>query len=321
MTAPAHAEHAVVTGVAGFIGSTLATNLIDRGWVVRGIDCFTPYYDERIKHANLALLRERPGFSFADVNLCHDDIKDTFNGADVVFHLAGQPGVRLSWDEGFPTYLDLNVLATQRVLEALRRQTNTRLVYASSSSVYGNTDTVPTPESQLPRPFSPYGVTKLAGEHLCLAYAENHGVSARVLRYFTVYGPRQRPDMALHRMIVSALNGDAFSLFGDGSQVRDFTYVDDVVEATIAAGLSADASGHVINVAGGGSTTMTELVEIVGDAVGRPLRIETQPAQSGDVRATGGDTRLAHSVLGWRPMIDVREGVRRQTAWHRSRPR
>lgn len=283
MTAPAHDEHAVVTGVAGFIGSTLATNLIDRGWVVRGIDCFTPYYDERIKHANLALLRERPGFSFADVNLCHDDIKDTFNGADVVFHLAGQPGVRLSWDEGFPTYLDLNVLATQRVLEALRRQPNTRLVYASSSSVYGNTDTVPTPESQLPRPFSPYGVTKLAGEHLCLAYTENHGVSARVLRYCT--------------------------------------YVDDVVEATIAAGLSADASGHVINVAGGGSTTMSELVEIVGDAVGRPLRIETQPAQSGDVRATGGDTGLAHSVLGWRPMIDVREGVRRQTAWHRSCPR
>jgi nucleoside-diphosphate-sugar epimerase len=310
---------ALVTGVAGFIGSTLADRLVEEGWTVRGVDRFTAYYEEVAKRANLAGLRGHSSFSLVEADLMSADLDPLLADVDVVFHLAGQPGVRLSWADGFPTYVDLNINVTQRLLEASKGRTLQRFVYASSSSVYGNVEVAPTPESHPTRPFSPYGVTKLAGELLCCAYGANFGVPTSSLRYFTVYGPRQRPDMALHRMIEATLDGQPFPLFGDGSQVRDFTYVDDIVRATILAATTALEPATVINAAGGGSASMTELIELVGAAIGRPVEIDYRAAQAGDVRLTGGDISLAEQLLGWSPVVDTVEGVRRQVEWHRAR--
>jgi nucleoside-diphosphate-sugar epimerase len=309
---------ALVTGVAGFIGSTLADRLVADGWTVRGVDRFTAYYEEAAKRANLRGLTGHERFTLVEADLLFTDLDSLLADVDVVFHLAGQPGVRLSWADGFRTYVDLNVNVTQRLLEAARNQELHRFVYASSSSVYGNVDHVPTDEAQPTRPYSPYGVTKLAGELLCSAYGANFGVPTASLRYFTVYGPRQRPDMALHRMIEATLDGRPFPLFGDGSQVRDFTFVDDIVAATISAATADLEPATVLNAAGGGSTTMTRLVEIVSDAVGRPVEIDWRKAQPGDVRATGGSIERAKELLGWVPQVGLAEGVARQVAWHRA---
>jgi UDP-glucuronate 4-epimerase len=310
---------ALVTGVAGFIGSTLADHLVREGWTVRGVDRFTAYYEEGVKRANLAGLEDHASFRLIEADLLSADLNSLLADVEVVFHLAGQPGVRLSWADGFPTYLDLNVNVTQRLLEAAKNRELLRFVYASSSSVYGNVDVTPTPEAHPTRPFSPYGVTKLAGELLCCAYGANFGVPTTSLRYFTVYGPRQRPDMAFHRMIEATLDGRPFPLFGDGSQVRDFTYVDDIVRATILAGTTALEPATVVNAAGGGSASMKELIEVVGEAIGRPVEIEWKEAQAGDVRETGGDISRAEELLGWSPRVDTVEGVRHQVEWHRNR--
>jgi nucleoside-diphosphate-sugar epimerase len=227
--------------------------------------------------------------------------------------------VRLSWSEHFDVYARCNVLATQRLLEASVRAGVGRFVYASSSSIYGNADHYPTDETMSPRPHSPYGVTKLAAEHLCNAYAANHGLRTISLRYFTVYGPRQRPDMAIHRLIEAALDGEPFPLYGDGSHSRDFTFVDDVVAANRAAAVADIAPGTVLNVCGGAGTTMAELIDAVGEAVGRPVRVDRQPEQPGDVRRTGGDGTRARELLGWAPTCSVVEGVAAQVAWHRAR--
>ena len=310
---------ALVTGVAGFIGSTLADRLVAEGWTVRGVDRFTAYYEEAAKRANLAGLQGHASFSLVEADLVSADLDPLLADVDVVFHLAGQPGVRLSWADGFPTYVDLNINVTQRLLEASKVRTIQRFVYASSSSVYGNVDVTPTPESHPTRPFSPYGVTKLAGELLCCAYGANFGVPTTSLRYFTVYGPRQRPDMAFHRMIEATLDGRPFPLFGDGSQVRDFTYVDDIVRATILAGTTVLEPATVVNAAGGGSASMMELIELVGEAIGQPIEIEWKEAQAGDVRVTGGDISLAKQLLGWSPQVETADGVRRQVKWHQDR--
>jgi nucleoside-diphosphate-sugar epimerase len=310
---------ALVTGVAGFIGSTLADHLIAAGWTVRGVDRFTAYYEEATKRSNLASLRGHPQFDLVEADLLSADLDPLLDGVDVVFHLAGQPGVRLSWADGFPTYVDLNINVTQRLLEAAKSRPLQRFVYASSSSVYGNVDVTPTTEGHPTRPFSPYGVTKLAGEQLCRAYGANFGVPTTSLRYFTVYGPRQRPDMAFHRMIEATLDGQRFPLFGDGSQVRDFTYVDDIVRATILAGTTALEPATVVNVAGGGSASMTELVALVGEAIGQAVEVEWNDAKPGDVRVTGGDISRTRQLLGWSPRVDTVEGVRRQVEWHRRR--
>ncbi|HEY5663181.1 MAG TPA: NAD-dependent epimerase/dehydratase family protein [Ilumatobacter sp.] len=311
---------ALVTGAAGFIGSTLADRLVRDGWSVRGVDCFTPYYDESVKRSNLAALIDSPLFELVEADLLEADLAPLFEGVDAVFHQSGQPGVRLSWAEGGPTYVDLNINVTQRLLEAARSADLRRFVYASSSSIYGDAAAVPTDEDQPTRPFSPYGVTKLAGELLCSAYGANFGVPTTSLRYFTVYGPRQRPDMATHRLIEAALDGRPFPVFGDGEQVRDFTFVDDIVNANLLAAAAADLPpATVCNVAGGGSVRLIDLVNVVGDVVGSPVRIDWQPAQPGDVRRTGGSIERAKRLLGWSPEVDLATGVARQAEWHRSR--
>lgn len=311
----------LVTGVAGFIGSQLAEALLDEGHDVVGVDAFTPYYDRAQKDANLAALHDRSGFRLIDADLRDADLDALVDGVDVVYHQAAQPGVRLSWSEGFATYDSCNVLATQRLLEASLQSGVRRFVYASSSSVYGNAERYPVTETDLPQPHSPYGVTKLAAEHLCGLYAANHGLPTVALRYFTVYGPRQRPDMAFHRLVEAALDQEPFPLFGDGSHVRDFTYVGDVVRANVLAGAGDVAPGTVVNVCAGGSTVMRDVIEAVGDAVGAPVPVERHPEQAGDVQRTGGSNDAARALLGWTPQTTLAEGIAAQVAWHRSRRR
>lgn len=309
---------ALVTGAAGFIGSTLCDRLLADGWRVRGVDAFTGYYDVAQKRANVASAVSDPAFELVEADLRSADLAGLAGDAEVVFHLAAQPGVRGSWADGFGEYDDQNIRVTQRLLEAARGLDVSRVVFASSSSVYGNPPMVPTPEDAPTRPFSPYGVTKLAGEHLCRAYLDNFGVPVTMLRFFTVYGPRQRPDMATHRLVRAALDGTPFRIFGDGSQVRDFTYVDDVVAACIAAATTPGGVGETVNVAGGSSVTLSDLIEMVGDAVGAPVPVRWDPAQAGDVSRTGGSVVHARSVLGWAPQVTLEDGVVRQVAWHRA---
>lgn len=312
---------ALVTGVAGFIGSNLAARLIQDGWAVRGVDRFTAYYEESAKRANLTALIGHERFELIEADLLTTELLPLVEGVNVVFHQAGQPGVRMSWADGFRLYNEINVDVTQRLLEATRRNSVDRFVYASSSSIYGNATTYPTLETDATAPFSPYGVTKLAAELLCNAYANNFGLPVTSLRYFTVYGPAQRPDMAIHRMIESTLNGGVFPVFGDGAQIRDFTYVGDVVDANLRAATAQLDPGSVINIAGGASTTLSELIEVVGDAVGEPVPIERRPAQAGDVARTGGSIQKAHDLLGWVPTTGIAEGVAAQVEWHRARIR
>ena len=310
---------ALVTGVAGFIGSTLADALLSRGDHVVGVDCFTPYYDRTAKDSNLATARTSDRFELIESDLRSDDVASLVDGVDVVFHQAAQPGVRLSWSEGFGDYAGHNVLATQRLLEAVKATTAAKVVYASSSSVYGNAPAYPTTEEDLPRPHSPYGVTKLAAEHLCNLYAANWGVDTVSLRYFTVYGPRQRPDMAFHRLLEAALSGRPFPLYGDGSAVRDFTYVGDAVRANLAAADRDTPPGSVVNIAGGSSIAMCDLLQLAGDVVGAPVAIEQLPNQPGDVTRTGGTIDRAQQLLGWEPSTDLRTGLTAQAEWHRAR--
>ena len=309
----------LVTGAAGFIGSQLAEALCDAGHDVVGVDAFTPYYDRAQKDANLAGLRDRSGFRLLDADLRDADLDVLLDGVDVVYHQAAQPGVRLSWSDGFATYDSCNVLATQRLLEASLHAGVQRFVYASSSSVYGNADHYPVTETELPKPHSPYGVTKLAAEHLCGLYAANHGLSTVALRYFTVYGPRQRPDMAFHKLIEAALDQEPFPLYGDGSHVRDFTYVGDVVRANVLAGDADTAPGTVVNICAGGSTVMRDVIHAVGDAVGAPVPVERHPEQPGDVQRTGGSNDAARALLRWEPRTTLADGIAAQVAWHRSR--
>lgn len=310
---------ALVTGVAGFIGSNLATRLVADGWHVRGVDRFTAYYEESAKRGNLTQLLDHDGFELVEADLLTTELGPLIDGVDVIFHQAGQPGVRMSWADGFRLYNEINVNVTQRLLEAARGSDIDRFVYASSSSVYGNATKYPTTETDPTAPYSPYGVTKLAAELLCNAYAHNFGVPVTSLRYFTVYGPAQRPDMAIHRMVEATLNDDAFPLFGDGSQIRDFTFVGDVVEANLKAAAADISPGAVLNIAGGGSTTVAELIDTVGAAVGKPVPIERRPAQPGDVARTGGSIERAEALIGWAPTTDIVDGIAAQVEWHRSR--
>lgn len=309
----------MVTGAAGFIGSTLVDRLLVEGHRVRGIDSFVPFYAEATKRQNLTSASVHRNFELVEADLRTADPAPLLEGVDTVFHLAAQGGVRSSWGDGFADYLSLNALATQRLLEAARAEGVARLVYASSSSVYGEAEQYPMHEDALPAPRSPYGVTKLAGEHLCRLYAAEHGVPTVSLRYFTVYGPRQRPDMAIHRLIEHGLAGTPFPLFGDGHQRREFTAVDDVVAATMAAATADLVPGEVVNVAGGAETSLADLIDLVGDVIGRPVVVDRQPAATGDVARTGGSTERARALLGWSPLVGLREGIEAQVAWHRAR--
>jgi UDP-glucuronate 4-epimerase len=311
---------ALVTGAAGFVGSHLVDALLERGDGVRGVDCFTPYYGRAAKDANLAAARLLPGFELVDADLRTAELAPLVDGVDVVFHQAAQAGVRLSWTDGFGDYVGHNVLATHRLLEVVRTVSPTaRVVYASSSSVYGNQARYPTHEEDLPRPYSPYGVTKLAAEHLCGVYAENWGVRTVSLRYFTVFGPRQRPDMSIYRLCEAALAGHAFPRFGDGRQIREFTYVDDIVAGNLAAADRDIAPGTVANLAGGGEITLNELIELVGTLAGTAVKIDEQPAQAGDAFRNGGAIDRARTLFGWEPGVGLRDGIAAQLAWHQLR--
>ena len=263
---------ALVTGAAGFVGSHLAEALLARGDTVVGVDCFTPYYDRADKEHNLAAAFAHDEFELVEADLRTADIDALLDGVDVVFHQAAQAGVRLSWSSGFADYVGHNVLATQRLLEAVQRaRPSARVVYASSSSVYGNQPRYPTTETDLPHPFSPYGVTKLAAEHLCGLYAENWGVHTVSLRYFTVFGPRQRPDMSIHRLCEAAVHGSTFPRYGDGTQIREFTYVSDIVAANLAAADRDVTPGTYVNLAGGAEITLNDLIALVGEVAGAPV--------------------------------------------------
>src|SRR6185437_13787703 len=257
---------ALVTGAAGFVGSHLAEALLARGDTVVGVDCFTPYYDRAAKEANLAVARANGRYELVETDLRTCDIGALLSGVDAVFHQAAQAGVRLSWSDGFADYVGHNVLAPQRLLEAVQHAApDARVVYASSSSVYGNQERYPTVETDLPKPFSPYGVTKLAAEHLCGLYTENWGVHTVSLRYFTVFGPRQRPDMSIHRLCQAAVDGSAIPRYGDGTQIREFTYVSDIVAGNLAAAERDVAPGTYLNLAGGAEITLNDLIALVGD--------------------------------------------------------
>lgn len=311
--------HAVVTGAAGFIGSHLARRLRDDNHEVTGIDSFTDYYGESLKRANADAVIHS-GVTLLEADLNSADLDAILNGVDVIFHLAGQPGVRSSWGHDFPIYTRSNVDATQRLLEASRNAgTLKRFVYASSSSIYGDAESYPTREDAQPRPVSPYGVTKLAAEHLCTLYAKNFGVPTVSLRYFTVYGPGQRPDMAFTRFLRAAVEGHKLTVYGSGEQIRDFTYVGDVVSANLLAAAGDLRPGTVLNVAGGSHTSVNEVLEIIGDLTGSPPATEYVERAVGDVQRTGGDTTAIRSALGWIPSVSLRDGIRSQLEWVQAR--
>lgn len=304
----------VVTGAAGFIGSTLAERLLTLGHEVTGVDCFSDYYSPSQKRKNIEVLNSNPKFEFIELDLASDEL-DGIGAPVAIFHQAGQPGVRASWGAGFDQYVRANVLSTQRVLEYSVANSVQRFVYASSSSVYGDAERFPTRETDLPKPKSPYGATKLAGEHLTNVYATNFGLPTISLRYFTVYGPRQRPDMAFRRFIEAALDGSELTVFGDGNQVREFTHVDDIVTANVAA-LSPDLSpGSVLNLSGGATVSVRDVLRAIEEIHGQPLRVRFSGEARGDVRRTGGATTLAREVLGWTPSVDILEGLHSQYDW------
>ena len=303
----------VVTGVAGFIGSHLAARLLAQGNDVVGIDCLTDYYDVSLKRANLRTLLDEHRFRFEPVDLAQDELRPLLADSTCVYHLAAQPGVRKSWGDAFGSYVRNNIVATQRVLEAMRGST-APIVFASSSSVYGDAEGYPTPEDAPPKQITPYGVNKLCSEQLVPASRRSAGLDARCVRYFTVYGPRQRPDMAFSRFIAAGRAGRAVEVYGDGEQVRDFTFVSDAVEATIRAGSVASAGEAIFNVGGGSSVTVRAVLASLAEILGRSIEIRELPSQPGDVRETGADLRRAEATLGWHPTVSLDEGLRAQVA-------
>lgn len=303
----------LVTGVAGFVGSHLAERLVRAGHDVVGIDCFNAYYAEEIKRANLAVVGKNPRFQLVEADLCETDLAPLVADIGWVFHLAGQPGVRGSWGAHFADYERHNVQATQRLLEALREKPQVRFVYASSSSVYGDAP-LPMSEDARPQPLSPYGVTKLAAEHLVQVYCKSYGLAANMLRFFTVYGPRQRPDMAFNRFIGAIARGEAITLFGDGNQTRDFTYVEDVVAACVAAA-ECESTGEIYNIGGGSRVSISEVLTRLGEITGKPVRVEYLPSQRGDAPHTSASIYRARGILGWQPKVSLSEGLQRQVEW------
>jgi nucleoside-diphosphate-sugar epimerase len=304
---------ALVTGAAGFIGSHLSERLLSEGWRVTGVDCFTDYYARSIKERNLTVLDHQPGFAFLEADLVTANLDSLVAGVDVIFHQAGQAGVRASWGADFEIYTQNNVLATQRLLEAVKGTRLHRFVYASSSSIYGDAKALPVREDTLPQPISPYGVTKLAAEHLCHLYQVNFGVPAVSLRYFTVYGPRQRPDMAFHKFIRAILHDQPIPLYGDGEQTRDFTFISDAVEANLLA--VAAPPGSVFNVGGGSRVTVNEVIATLEQLLGKSAKVQHQAKQAGDVRHTWADTRAAREIMGFAPQVNLRDGLAAEALW------
>lgn len=305
----------LVTGAAGFIGSSLSERLLEEGHLVKGLDSFESYYPRHLKESNLKRLACNSGFKFTEGNLSDCNLEDLLEGVQVVYHLAATPGVRSSWGDGFGAYVENNVRATERLLHACQTRCLERFVYASSSSVYGDVKSLPLQEDATPQPFSPYGVTKLAGEHLCNAYHRNFGVPVVSLRFFTVYGPRQRPDMAFCRFIKSAFRGDPVPLYGDGDQTRDFTFIGDIVEGLVRAGQVPEAVGKVLNIGGGSRVSVRRCLQIIQEASGYEINLDLRPVSKGDVRDTLADTTRIHSILGFKPEVSIEDGLKAHVAW------
>ncbi len=302
----------LVTGAAGFIGSAVAGTLLAEGHDVVGIDALTDYYDPRIKRENLRRI-SRAGLRVIEGDINQLDLEPLLADVEVVYHQAGQPGVRSSWGRGFTRYTRDNVDATQRLLEAaLHAPRLSRFVLASSSSIYGAAERYPTLETDRPQPFSPYGVTKLAAEHLCMSYTANHDLPTVCLRYFTVYGPHQRPDMGFARFCRAVHKGDAIELYGSGDQVRDFTYVDDVVDANLRVATAEVPAGAVFNVAGGAAITINEVLEMLGEISGKEVLVKHSGVMPGDMSRTGGSTDALQAATGWVPRTPLRVGLEEQ---------
>jgi nucleoside-diphosphate-sugar epimerase len=306
----------LITGVAGFIGSTLAERLLNDGHRVIGVDCFTNYYSRPVKEGNLAGLLNHRQFSFAETDLASGDVSPIVQGVEYVFHQAGQPGVLPSWGRLFDQYVTNNIVATQRLLEALKDRPLKRFLFASSSTIYGDVRELPVRETSLPRPIAPYGVTKLAAEHLVNLYHYNFGLPAVTLRYFSVYGPRQRPDMAFHKFINAIARGESIQLYGDGEQTRDATYVGDIVQANVLAMNAGEAAdGAVFNIGGGEHATVNHIIHEMEKLIERSAILQHVAPKAGEMRHTWADTARAREVLGFVPSVSLYEGLRRQVEW------
>ncbi len=308
---------ALVTGAAGFIGSHLTEKLLIEGYEVIGVDCFIDYYPRKVKDSNLQAFIDNPDFTFIEDNLLNLDLKGLLSEVDYVFHQAAQAGVRASWGESFEIYTDNNIRATQQLLEAAKEVDIKKFVYASSSSVYGDTDQLPMKETNRLQPVSPYGVSKLAAEHLCYLYWKNFRVPTVSLRYFTVFGERQRPEMAFHIFIKSILEGKPVVIFGDGQQSRNFTHVDDIVRANLLAAES-ELTGEVFNIGGDGEgVVLNDAISLIEKNLGIEAVREYREVAKGDVRHTSADTTRAQELLGYRPKVDFKEGLKREIDWLR----
>jgi nucleoside-diphosphate-sugar epimerase len=305
---------ALVTGVAGFVGSTLAERLVENGADVVGIDSFTDYYPRAMKERNIDGLRGRDGFRLVECRVQDADLAALLRDRTHVFHLAAQAGVRKSWGRDFAVYTENNIEATQVLLEACTTLALDRIVYASSSSVYGDHTPMPFREDALPHPVSPYGVSKLAAEQLCYLYHVNFGVPTVSLRYFTVYGPRQRPDMGFHRFLRATILGEPITVFGDGEQTRDFTFVADAVSATVSAA-TRGVPGRVYNIGGGSRVSLNRVFDIIGRVAGRRPRLHVDSAQKGDMRHTYADTSLARADLAFEPAVGLEDGIAAEYRW------
>ena len=309
----------LVTGACGFIGTNLCHSLLNDGYFVTGVDAFTNNYQTSIKKENQKDLQKFKNFAFIECDLLEVDLAPMVEGVDVIFHLAGQPSVHNSWGDDFRVYSNRNIVLTQRLLRAANEANTARFVNSSSSSIYGRVSSTPTKESDEKRPISPYGVTKLAAENLVTLYGSEFGLSTVSLRYFTVFGPRQRPDMAFNKLINAGHNGESFPLHGDGSQIRDFTFVGDVVEANKLAAFAEVDSGSVFNIGGGSPVTMSETITMLEEIMDLSIQIDFTPLGPGNPMITTADCTSASAVLGWKPKMDIYNGLKAQVAWQLER--
>lgn len=306
----------IVTGVAGFIGSHLVEALLAQGNSVIGIDQINDYYDPKLKRKNLTPVQNHSNFQFIEADIQSLDWNALLVDVDVIYHQAAQAGVRASWGSGFRAYTERNINATQIMLEAAKAAKQLKcFVYASTSSVYGNAETLPTYESICPQPVSPYGITKLAAERLCWLYYQNYDVPVTALRYFTVYGPRQRPDMAFHKFFKAVLEDKSIPIFGDGQQTRDFTYISDIITANLAAANFPGAIGEVFNIGGGSRVILADVLALMEKIVGTSIRKDYQDPAMGDARHTAADVSKAQEILGYQPQVTLEEGLTREWEW------
>jgi len=306
---------ALVTGTAGFIGSHLAKRLLSDGFEVVGIDCFNDYYPVAIKENNLASFRQNKNFNLIKGDILDLELSETLKGVDYVFHEAAQPGVRASWGSSFPLYIRNNIAVIQKLLEVLKSQKIKKMIFASSSSVYGDSRQCPIRENVIPRPISPYGVTKLAAENLCYLYYKNYDIPVVSLRYFTVYGPGQRPDMAFNGFIRSLIRNEEIPIYGNGEQTRDFTYISDVISANIGALDDRCLPGEIFNVGGGANISINGAIKMLEDISGKKAKVKYYEPQKGDILHTAADISKARSTFGYNAKVGIRDGLANEYKW------